>query len=111
MDIRCGRCGEPWDLDSLHEEAETRFEGQFGQTRREMRGVLSEDLLPPYEPIHRAVREDFRRRGCAALFGATCNETPNRTAAIVADAFMDLAGEDLDGLANDLEDAEALGIL
>lgn len=111
MDIRCTRCGEPWDMDSLHEEAETRFVDRYGSTRREMREQLAESLIPDYQPIYQEVRTDFRERGCAALFGANCNvETIGGTRARTASVLTELAGDDIDGLASDLELAEMLGI-
>ena len=38
MDIYCARCGEPWDIDSLHEEVNARQEfgeATFAQVRDE----------------------------------------------------------------------------
>lgn len=54
MDIYCKRCGEPWDMDTLHDEIDYRCDGR----------------------------------------------TPE------GDAF----GDDLDGVASDLMDAEAMGL-
>lgn len=85
MDIRCPKCGEPWDLDSLHDAVE---DGQATD--------------------YRDAQAKFRREGCG-LWGVNC-ERDDRAATIVG-ALMDLAGDDFDGFASDLEDAEFFGLL
>ena len=86
MDIYCPKCGEPVDIDYLHDVAETNA------------GTFTE------------VREAFYMDGCEAL-GDQCNPNPNRNRAAVAAALMDLLGDDVDGLAADMEDFEAMGWL
>ena len=83
MDIRCGICAEPWDLDSLHDEADYR-------------GVSFDDI-----------RRDFTRNGCIALGGDKCERTD---AGYIVSELADILGDDVDGLASILEDAESLGI-
>lgn len=83
MDIACPRCGEPWDVDSLHLEAE-ESERSFSE-----------------------VRADFAKRGCLALataFGPqSCQPVRNfKTAA--TSALFDLLGDDVDGIASELAD-------
>jgi hypothetical protein len=85
MDIYCPRCGEPWDMDELHFEAEDRA----------ARG----DKDATYESVAR----DFRRRGCAAL-GGQCSDSPNTDRAEAASILYDMLGDDLDGAAALLED-------
>ena len=77
MDIYCRKCGEPWDTYSLHDEAE-----ESGR---------------PYS----AVKEDFMRNGCSALFGARCSSNEARPEIAMA---YELLGDDLDGAASILED-------
>lgn len=90
MDLPCVKCGEPWDNDSLHEEA-------------------SES-----DRTYTAVARDFAIRGCAALetaFGpSTC--VPNRSLRTeVASAMFDLMGDDTDGVASMMSDFEYMGML
>lgn len=95
MDIRCPKCGEPWDFDSLHEETEYRTESSGGAA---------------YEDAFRTVRRDFTRRGCAALtaYGARC---AGGAAHPGIGVIYELMGDDIDGAASFLEDAEYLGML
>lgn len=90
MDIYCIACGEPWDNDCLHDEAEVS-----GRTYTD-------------------VARDFRVRGCSALrlaYGASCS-TPStqtdRTFGLTrqdaAGALYDILGDDMDGAAAMLED-------
>jgi hypothetical protein len=76
MDIRCSTCGEPWDIDSLHDIAAEN-------------GTTFDDA-----------RKDFRRRGCEALGTSHSDTVAHPGIAVLAE----LAGDDLDGFAADLED-------
>jgi hypothetical protein len=91
MDIFCGRCGEPWDIDSLWDEADAS-------------GV-------PFT----TVRAAFSRKGCLALesYGVSeldCVRDTRNARAMASGALMDLLGDDIDGVAALLDDAEALGM-
>ena len=80
MDIYCGKCGEPWEIDTLHDVSE-----YLGISFGEISG-------------------NFRVAGCAAL-DATCNpQTVGSTRATVAAAMLDLLGDDIDGVAAMMED-------
>jgi len=82
MDIRCPNCGEPWDMDSLHDTA--------------------------YETFDEA-RKAFYKKGCI-VFDTKCPEQANRPmAAMAAEALYDLLGDDIDGAAAMLEDFEYAG--
>ncbi len=87
MDIRCPCCGEPWDMDCLHEEVEHR-------------GAQDEE----YEEVYNQVKSDFFKKGCKALtvYGPAqwCNGAPEDDIAFI----YDLMGDDLDGAAAFLED-------
>lgn len=94
MDILCPRCGEPWDHDTLHEEADARRE---------------EGLNASYA----TVAADFRVRGCQAItsYGARCNaEALDSGRAAAASALYDLLGDDMDGAAAMLDDGAYLGL-
>lgn len=84
MDVRCRVCGEPTDIDYFHDIA-----AEQGRTWDEVRGAFSRD-------------------GCRAL-GERHNDTT--VASPLIGLATDLCGDDIDGLAADLEDAELLGWL
>lgn len=84
MDIRCPICGEPWDMDELH------------------------DLIPDEcDDYHKAVSL-FRNKGCEA-FGSKHNVIENKNAATLTSMLFDVLGDDVDGIASELEDAENMG--
>ncbi len=102
MDIICPKCGEPWDLDTIHDRvAELNDDPPTGET-----------------PVtFKSVSADFRRLGCAAL-GEPCedqaagdDEVPTGpgglSAAEAAATIYELLGDDMDGAASLLEDWEA----
>lgn len=110
MDIRCPICSEPWDIDSLHEEVTERFgtwdpEAVPRYNRHLGKGAT---VLPdrPYEDLFAEVRQDFSRRGCEAL-GARHGD--HEASPLIAEV-LDLLGDDIDGAASLLDDAEALGL-
>jgi hypothetical protein len=91
MDIYCPRCAEPWDIDSLWDEADAS-------------GV-------PFT----TVRAAFSRKGCLALesYGVSeldCVRDTGNARAMASGVLMDILGDDIDGVASLMGDAEALGI-
>jgi hypothetical protein len=99
MDLYCPTCGEPWDNDSLHEEAEAR--------------KASQDAAPAGTTFtlgttYTAVAADFRRKGCKALinaFGPQRQCEPNgSTQAQAAALVYELSGDDMDGAMSDMDD-------
>lgn len=89
MDLKCPKCLEPWDFDTLHEYADDQK-------------MLYED-----------VAKKFRSKGCGVAFsawGVRCEKSDSPNAAIVYEIY-DLLGDDLDGAAAMLEDAEFLDFL
>jgi len=84
MDIYCPKCGEPYDNDELHDNDE---------------GMSYE-----------AASKLFRTKGCSAVFGTRCVPVENNTTRI-ASALYDVLGDDMDGVASEMEDAEYLGYL
>lgn len=91
----CPKCGEPWDIDSFHDEAAQRHTGDDNTYGRTFARVI----------------DDFQHRGCVAL-GATCNDVADTetddtfglTRAEAAGALYDLLGDDIDGAASMLDD-------
>jgi len=77
MDIYCSKCGEPWDIDCLHDSSEHN--------------------------TFQAARKAFYRDGCAAIWGDKCTASDSlRTRA--AGVLQELLGDDIDGLASEMED-------
>jgi len=90
MDVRCRRCGEPVDIDHFHDVAE-----ELGTT-------------------FDRVRSAFMAKGCEALGEAQCEKTAwgrDGAGTMIVDALADLLGDDIDGIASELADAEWLGLL
>ena len=86
MDIYCGICGEPWDMDCLHD-------------------AVTEGRATNWNDA----RVKFERKGCG-LWGLKCSTTPDTARAAAAAALMDVMGDDIDGVASMLEDTESLGM-
>ena len=84
MDIYCPKCGEPVEIDYLH------------------------DVAADHDSTFNEVREAFYMDGCKAL-DARCNPNPNKRLASISAALMDLLGDDVDGLAADMEDLGMFG--
>ena len=96
MDIRCPKCGNAWEIDSLHDRIDALHD--FTSENRP-RGDA-------YQVYYRQMQKDFRRLGCEAL-GERCSSCSAHPA---IRALMDMNGEDFDGLACELEDAQLSGI-
>mgnify|MGYP007099647021 CR=1 FL=1 len=104
-DIRCSRCGEPWDIDCLHDEIEHRNPSKPWKTEN---GSYLDGV---YEKLFSAMRKEFRLKGCAALTSYTdvkCTPVPN---AGIFGELMDIAGDDIDFAAGMMEDAERWGLV
>jgi len=56
-----------------------------------------------------AERKKYTTQGCAAVGFYECEPNPNRSALVAAVA--EIMGDDLDGMANMMEDAEAMGLM
>jgi hypothetical protein len=87
MDVYCKRCGEPIDI------------GEFP--------YIADDEGVPVAELRRA----FTEKGCIAL-GYPCNTLtlPNGTTVWVDEVYQ-LAGDDFDGAAADLDDLRSMGVL
>lgn len=84
MDIRCTQCGEPWDMDMLHE-------------------VVAEGRYANWDEA----RKGFAKTGCEALGGSHGEGTAPAGLAEI----MELMGSDLDGYASLIDDFEYAGLL
>lgn len=130
MDIYCPKCGEPWDMDCLHEEAQERYGVPYylDQARdldpfRPYRPHVQQEKNPAYNgdaygEHYKDVRRQFQTEGCglalAALTGgkpcqrqdadADRDRTFGLTSSEAAAAAYEVLGDDLDGAAAMLED-------
>ncbi len=85
MDVYCPKCAEPVDMDYFH------------------------DVAAETETTYAVVAGNFRAVGCSAV-GFTCSERDTSGRAAASSALMDLMGDDMDGVAAMLEDAEYMGM-
>lgn len=100
MDIYCPKCGEPIELDCLHDEVDQKVsEGKFDYTFQ--------------NALHA-----FQTKGCESLTvygnGEPCIPASGTTSANARahamSAMFDLLGDDVDGAAAMMEDAEMWGM-
>ena len=78
MDLYCKRCGEPWEMDHVQH-------GGFSEEEK---------------------KRFWAGEGCPACFGKQVKKTPFRAQAM--SVLHDILGDDIDGLAAEMEDAEYL---
>lgn len=86
MDILCTKCGEPWEIDSLHE-------------------LIADDKLavagdPNYEQVFSNLYARFRKEGCA-VFGIPCSDNVAHPALL---SIAEILGDDVDGYASTVDD-------
>ena len=117
MDIYCPKCGEPWEMDSLHEEAQARYGVPYHvpvadpfAARRELNPAYDGEA---YSRVYTEVSQSFRSNGCEALteaYGSKCSTPSESTGNFglrpqdAASALYDLLGDDMDGAAAMLDD-------
>lgn len=98
MDIKCIKCGEPWDRDTIHEEVAERFDDRLWM-------VDGRTDQKKYEKYFDQVREDFYKNGCRAFYGAKCNtESVGYENGEILSELYDVFGDDTDAMANMIED-------
>lgn len=120
----CTSCGEPWDLDSLHDEATARGAPSFRdlpEAAQRSAGRPDSQAHPAYvryrkayDAVFQAVRADFQANGCRALGGRCTPAEPGTRAynrAGIAAEVQALLGDDVDGAEAMMDDAEALGLI
>lgn len=88
MDIYCPNCGEPWEIDTLHEYAE--------------------ESSSTFTSVMRVFQSD----GCSTAFndwGVTCEKSEeNSERAMIASIAYEILGDDIDGAASMFDDWEYL---
>ena len=100
--MRCSRCGEPWDLDSIHDEISYQHADELERLRQKYandprRYRYNDPFQAQYEKkfFNPAVAE-FRAKGCG-YFGSRCEETLPSSARSVLNAIAELSGDDVGG--------------
>lgn len=130
MDVYCRICGEPWDMDTLHDEiAERIAAGAFQQLpdHNDYRQGTEQyaKYRAAYDKCYDIVRNDFYSSGCSAMWafsGRPEGETPSwcvkkeptsdkLTKGEAMSALIDLLGDDVDGIASMMDEAEYLGFV
>jgi hypothetical protein len=94
MDILCPRCGEPWDMDTLHDEAKERLDA----------GQVPSGWT--YGQVYNGLVSLFVKRGCRALkmIGADpCERVDDERTESIRTIYAMMPG-DLDGCAAMFED-------
>lgn len=120
-DVICSKCGEPWELDTLHEEVSARYpempwfqpEKPEGFSYQDSQGNWQNQKV--YEIYFNTVRRDFQSRGCEALYSlgnvSHNAETLNPAKYGIMGAIMEMNGSDIDAAIGDMADAEMYGLL
>lgn len=127
MDIRCRICGEPWDMDTLHDEVDERIAaGIFAPLSKpdtySSQDPAYQEYRKAYDRYYSTVRSDFYSKGCNGLIGFTGGNTswcqPQQpredgkiTAAAAMSTLIDIMGDDLDGIASMIDDFEYIGVI
>jgi len=126
MDVYCRICGEPWDMDTLHEEIDERIAKGFLAELPDHNNYRDSDQYRKYRAVYdgyyQKVRSEFYRRGCGAMWafrGVAEDESPSWCVkreeklgtTMAMGALIDLMGDDLDGIASMMDDAQVMGLL
>lgn len=131
MDILCSRCGEPWELETLHDVIDEQHAEELEALRLQHYGVRTIDEVYGPEGVTgvwtpsagRAFQADYERtlwkpmlarfqaEGCAATGWCDPCEPVHNNRTAVAAMLYDLLGDDVDGAAAMLDDAEWMGVL
>jgi len=104
MDIKCKICGEPWDIDELHERIKEYYPDE---PWRDDTGRL---MVHDYDRFFDEARLAFSKVGCE-YFGTSHNVTKlsSEDSRLIGELY-DLAGDDIDFAASMLEEADQLGL-
>lgn len=116
MDVYCKTCGEPWDMETLHEVVDERMRaGDLPTTTfpEVLHGEEYKAYRAIYDSNYEIVRSDFYLNGCKAMTGYSSSwcEPKQSTRTDAMSALIDLMGDDLDGIASMMEDAEYMGLI
>jgi hypothetical protein len=106
MDIYCPKCGEPWEIDSLHERI-NELNSQFGENIPwVIDGKYNQEIYE--EKYFNPILKRFRFVGCE-VFDAPHGEINKKNA--IYGQLMDFAGDDVDFASEMMNEAESWGLL
>jgi len=126
MDVYCRICGEPWDMECIHDEIKDRIlQGALKPLPDHANyrpGPQYDEYRQVYDSYYQQVRGEFYRSGCKAFWafrGALAGDTPSwcvkreetRGTTMAMSALIGVMGDDLDGIASMMDDAQAMGLL
>lgn len=101
--MRCPKCGEPWDLDMLHEQISDEYGDEVETLRKKYenhprRYRYDDPFQAEYEKkFFKPMKDKFYKEGCRAFY-SRCNEIVNKEAAMFSSALEDMLGDDVDGI-------------
>jgi hypothetical protein len=95
-------------MDCIHEEVSSR--AYPNKPWYDANGKYQQEL---YDAYYQPVMKEFRKDGCKALtvYAAHCSKAPDKNATQITSMLFDVLGDDVDGIASELEDAEFLGYI
>lgn len=106
MDVYCKRCGEPWDLYGVQHGDMTATERDSFWRGEGCPACYRQQPCDMEEDCEECPEYDWDIRSCRANKSKKLTRTPFRSQLMAA--FETMLGDDVDGLAAELEDAEAL---
>lgn len=107
MDICCPKCGEPVEMDYLHDIAGTIYPEPYFRNEEDRRAyrVNPKYDSDAYQVVYKKVVHDFQARGCPSIeMPCSPPSTGGKERAMFATAAYELLGDDLDGAASILDD-------
>lgn len=107
MDVRCPKCGEPWEIDSIHDAlAERHYAYKPWETDKKpdphslmnpRTGMFTDQKI--YEKYFHDIYAEFRAVGCN-LFNVKHSDTKAHPGISV---ILEVLGDDIDGAASELD--------
>lgn len=123
MDIYCPVCSEPWDMDTIHDEIKDRITiGDLAplpdHDDYNTASPKYQEYRAVYDAYYTKVRNEFYAKGCNAMYAFSggpnswCkpDTSPGMTRGMAMSALASIMGDDLDGIASMMDDAEYMGM-
>jgi hypothetical protein len=105
MDIYCPKCGEPFEIDTLHEFVAEQYPSE---PWKDENGKYNQ---AEYERIFDITYDAFKLVGCNAINFPHNKETLNPQKNGIYGILMEFAGDDIDFAASMMDEAESWGLL
>lgn len=110
--MRCGKCGEPWDLDSIHDEISYISHEEIALLKEKYKDHPKRyHFDDPFQAIYEkkyfnpAIQE-FRRLGCEYFLTSHNDNELSGEAKDILNVTYELLGDDVDGIQSLLEDMD-----